>query len=483
MGDRALINASFGGRQSLLDGEAIQSAMGGVQLGSPAQVTSEAARMWLSGGGTENGANSVFQGESPTLNVGTVQHVIELEGEFTEVQLILANMASGDTQDYLGASMVAGTDLSDKAGNSLFSNPAEVKTFAFGQGANPIISVPARTSPNSQLRLSDWMPIAAKTRTDSATASAASKRSDGSLPFLLYVRLAVPIFQADGTTPRRSTYLNRTGSEWATGRGQLWASSDVGSAPILSGAWNAARVFSSENSGFQNYPILAGVRYKAKGKVMTIMAGGSSFTSGGSDDQKSHTGVQRGFQDASTAAQPVESVNYGMATNTADNAALGMQYALPFIKPTHVCWEYANPNSVGAWGSSQVNADAIEANLELRRQDVFTAAAAIGAVPFVINGTTRNTDATTSYFTAAQDGYRLAALGRLVGRGFAVADINAATQDGASPQRLKRTENGFPANETIDFLHPNTAGYVKWAVPVKATVLSLKAQYLGTVAA
>lgn len=34
MGDRALINRSFGGRQSLLDGETIQSAMGGTQLGT-----------------------------------------------------------------------------------------------------------------------------------------------------------------------------------------------------------------------------------------------------------------------------------------------------------------------------------------------------------------------------------------------------------------------------------------------------------------
>lgn len=440
--------------------------------------TYEASRFWLSGGGTTNSAGSIFQGESATLNVGTIQHVFELEGEFTEIQLILANQDSTDTQDYLGASMVAGTDMSDKFANSLFSDASQVKTFAFGQNGNPIITVPARVNQNNQLALSDWMPITAKQRTDSATASAASKRSDGSLPFLLYVRLAIPIFKSDGVTNRRATYINRTGADWATGRGQLWASSDVAAAPILTGAWNSAKTFSSSNEGFINYAILAGVRYKSKGKIMTVMAGGSSFTSGGSDNLKSHTGVQRGFQDASTAAAPVESVNYGMATNTADNASIGMIYALPIIKPTHVCWEYANPNSVGSWGSTQTSADGIESNLELRRQQVFTAAQNVGAVPFVVNGTPRNTDATTSYFTAAQDGYRLAALARLNGRGFAVADINAAVQDGTSPQRLKRTENGFAVDETGDFLHPNTAGYLKWATAVTPVINTLKTDFL-----
>jgi len=65
-----------------------------------------------------------------------------------------------------------------------------------------------------------------------------------------------------------------------------------------------------------------------------------------------------------------------------------------------------------------------------------------------------------------------------------VADINTATQDGTSPQRLKRTENGFAVNWTNDFLHSNGLGYRDgWAPPIRDATLALKAQYLGTAAA
>ncbi|MES3054901.1 hypothetical protein O6V14_04595 [Sphingomonas faeni] len=465
-------------------------------------VRNTATRFWLSGGGTTNNAISAFQGESSTLNIGTIHHCIEVEGKPTRVRLILANQDDVDTQDYLGASMVASpsmwnntTNQADMRQDTLFANPT---IFDFGQNGNAIISVPPRTNnqQNNNLRFSDWKPFVAVERTDGATAPAGSKRSDGSLPYLMYVRLAVPIFAVDGTTSRRITYFNRTGAEWATGRAQLWASSDVGSTAKLTGAWNSAKGFAASNEGFTNYAILAGVEYEYEGgKIITVMACGSSYTSGGSDDLQSHSGVQRGFWASSTKAQPVESINYGMATKPVLEARQAFDSAIAAgLKPTHLQWEYANPNSCGKWGSTEGASQSIENDLETARLAVFASAQNAGVVPFVINGTPRNDDTTagltttqraqTSNFTLTSDTFRLAALGRLNNRGFLVADINTPTQDGASPQRLKRTENGFAVNWTNDFIHSNGLGYRDgWAPPIRDTVLTLKAQYLGTTAA
>lgn len=57
MGDRALINQSYGGRQSLLDGEAIQSAMGGAQPGGGAPTPTATLRMVGTGGRSATGVN------------------------------------------------------------------------------------------------------------------------------------------------------------------------------------------------------------------------------------------------------------------------------------------------------------------------------------------------------------------------------------------------------------------------------------------
>ena len=351
-------------------------------------VRNTATRFWLSGGGTVNNAISAFQGESATLNIGTIQHCIEVEGKPTRVRLILVNQDDTDTQDYLGASMVASPSLDDKFQDALFASPT---IFDFGQNGNPIITVPPRTGgqQNNNIRFSDWKLFVAVERTDSATAPAGSKRSDGTLPYLMYVRLAVPIFAADGTTSRRITYHNRTGAEWATGRSQIWASSDVGTAPKLTGAWNSAKSFSASNEGFINYAILAGVEYEYEGgKIITVMACGSSYTSGGSDDLQSHSGVLRGFRAASTKAQPVESINYGMATKPVLEARQAFDSAIAAgLQPTHLEWEYANPNSCGKWGSTESAAQGIENDLETARLAVFASAQNAGVVPFVINGT------------------------------------------------------------------------------------------------
>jgi len=74
MGDRALINQSYGGRQSLLDGEAIQSAMGGAQGsgGTPTPTPAATFATQPSVSPSSGPSGTLFTATPGTVNNGTL---------------------------------------------------------------------------------------------------------------------------------------------------------------------------------------------------------------------------------------------------------------------------------------------------------------------------------------------------------------------------------------------------------------------------
>lgn len=437
------------------DGSTI-SLGGGLSI-IPPKATNIATRYWQTGSPNfHNALAAFFTGASTTNIYGHTNHFVELEGKYTDIRLIFANYSAVNQFTISGMCVASATDLSvDKKKDAL---------FAAGNTTLAPVVVPVRTGAHPAIAFSNWLSIAAVERTDSATAPAGSKRSDGSLPYVLAVRTAQLL--NDGTNMLDFTYMNRTGADWLTGRGQIWAAQSPAVASLnLTGAFGGGNAAGDQTSS-TGYPVLAGVQYKVGDTIMTEFITGSSLSAANNDALRG-LGYRCGLA-LSTKLKPIEIANFGMSSNASTNAQLGATYTIPLFTPTHVTHEFYNPNDIASGSMSQATFDNAVKTLTANRQKVFQAARAVGARPMQWDGIPRNATNTTSYYDAATDLIRLAGLANEATiPGYITVPLNAAMQDGAVPQRLKRVENGFALTETVDNLHLNGNGEV-----VKATTFT-----------
>lgn len=424
----------------------------------PPKPTNIATRYWQTGSPNFNASLAAFFSGASTTNIyGHSNHFIELEGKYTDIRLIFANYSTTNTFTISGMCVASAPELAvDKKKDSL---------FATGNTSLAAVVVPVRPGGQAHptIAFSNWLSLAAVERTDSATAPAASKRSDGTLPYVLAVRTAQLL--SDGASILDMTYMSRIGTDWLT-RGQIWAAQSPATASLnLTGAFTGTNAQYDQTSGI-GVPIIAGVQYKVGDTIMTEFITGSSL-SAANNDQLRGLGYRCGYA-LSTKLKPIEQANFGMSSNASTNAQLGATYTIPQFLPTHVTHELYNPNDIASGSMSQATFDTAANTLIANKQKVFQAARAVGARCMQWDGIPRNATNTTSYYDTATDIIRLKFLSdQALVPGAVTVPLNAAMQDGTNPQRLRRTDNGFPLTETVDNLHLNGNGEA-----VKATTFT-----------
>lgn len=170
MGDRALINQSYGGRQSLLDGEAIQASMGGIQRQSIPPV-SNVSRLRLLGA------------DAQASITGTVMMCVPAPAEYDAVQ-IMAFRSNANATDTVRVSVMAparfndGVNGLDSSGNPITPTPvtwpttqSQSPTGLVGSALNTLVAgaTPGANSPNTPNEaraFSNVIPLASVARTD-----------------------------------------------------------------------------------------------------------------------------------------------------------------------------------------------------------------------------------------------------------------------------------------------------------------------------
>jgi len=426
------------------------------------------------GGGSPNVFNgsTIYTGASFTRTQGLTSQAFEVEGEFEEVEFLISNQSNTTSLYIDGMNCTAGDGdfTGNKAQNTGFASAVPV-TFDGGSATVVLAARSSGTGGNSpNQKWSDKIRLSSVPRTDQLTAPAGTFRADGTLRPAIYCRVNHKL--NDGVSANyQVTGLDRSGAGWLTEGGLVYAGNadaltSANATTQMTAAWESilesgavARGFFGQNSGFRGYPVILGVRYTCRNRVMTVMYSGSSLTQSSSLSLRKNGGFSmRAALLESTAARPIETISYGMSSNTSTNAAIGALYGLGFFSPTHFVQELYNPNDIASGSLSVANMNAAFSTLRYNMLRVFNRVRELGGHCSFWNGYPRSTG-TSSYYTAGNDLLRLQFIAEEVARLYPVPYVNAndVVKDTSAPQRLQSASIGFNPYST-DGLHIIDAG-------------------------
>ncbi len=406
------------------------------------------SRIWTFTPLTGN-ASSVYLGspDPSTTLCGTNHNILELEGDYDQVQLIFGSFSSTDDLIIAGACAIAPSSLSDKVQDAAF---ATAQAFTFNGAAGVTIpKISGQAYPN--VVLTDPMNITSVARSDGGTKPLLGFRIKISLP--------------SGNT-NKITYFSKVGADWGTDGQVGWHASASGD------SLNSAFPRTPASSGFGATIACLGIRYLSRKRGMTIMWVGDSLTACASTSYttKKYGGYPINSAIAnSSLAHPIEFVNCGMSSQSAAQYQAAATYLMPLIYPTHVIEEFWSPNSI----SSPIIGSQIT-DIQAQQATVFANAALIGAVRCMWNGIPECTNAacTTSVYSASDDALRVSTLNAQALLGYPTLDLNTVIKTNTSPQLIQSTSNGYATNFSDDGLHPNQAADDQQLTPAATTFVS-----------
>lgn len=404
-------------------------------------------------------ANSVYLGspDPSTTLVGTNHNIIEMEGHFDQVQLILGNMSTVDDQVILGANAIAPNSIVDHVQDAAFAT-AQSFTFSGSSG----VTVPKRSGvAYPTVVFSDPMNISSVDRVDVV----------GARPLLGFrVLTSLP----SGNTTNVSYFL-KVGADWGIENPIGWHKSVSGN--VLSSALGVTPA----SSGVGCSTAVLGVRYLARNRSMTVMWIGDSLTAcaAGSYTDKKYGGFPLNSAIAnSSLSNPVEVINCGMSSQSATQYQQAATYLMPIVYPTHIVHEFLSPNTLSPGSIASGIATCVT-----EQATVFTNAATIGAVRSMWGGIPECTSAacTTSVYSAAEDLTRIAAMATQAALGYPYLNLNDVIRTNTAPQLIQSTSNGYATDFSADGLHPNQAADDQQLTPAATTfVASLLSSYLAS---
>ena len=356
-----------------------------------------------------------------------------LESAFDAIQLVFANPKTS------GTVLIGPVKVSTAATVGDGNNSAGTWTNVTFSGATTVTLPNATDANDPTLTLSDWIPISSLARSDVV----------GGLP-LLFARMFLPaattLFPINFNTGITSTgWSSKSDGRIRPCRKQ------VGDAITTPSAFTST----TETSGC---PIYA-VRYRARGRVVSVASFGDSIGAGASSGGGTLYGdghIYRACTALSTLSSPVQLQNMGWGGQTSAQILARAIRAIPVLKPDVAIYSAFTPND--GLPTAETNNAARQ-----RVAQFYSVCADYGVVPVILNGIPM--PASTPNVT--QDGFRkkynseLAAFSQTI-----IVDQNSAIGDGALPE-------GIISGKSGDGLHPNDAGYELMTVPVKNALLSI----------
>ncbi len=405
---------------------------------STAKYNSSGALGVKSLGGNSTVATRIFEGRMQTISspaVMTYQITCALAQHFDAVQLIFAN-TSGTLSPYITAvavSVVANTsDLNNSSGTWVAGTKEGQTTF-------PLEIANNNGGHRKGYTLTDWIPISSLARDDG-----------GSFPLLIARCLinnavaALPVYGDPG-----DDFTN-----WATKPdGRIWAARQQN----VSGVTTPTNFTSTINRSAS--PII-GVRYLARGKVITVMSNGDSIWDGRGTylgegfvmpttyTQTSQTATAIEYSTCSWAGDPQGTLYNGMgfANNGLDILENDE------LRPDILVFPCASPNDVT--GSPTLITAAMIMSFRQITERMINSCAEHGVIPIIGTWLPSNTSVKTYGST---DALRVAYNTEVLSwqsRGLLVADL--ATVISGAPDGT--TQIQMLAGTNSDGIHPNDTG-------------------------
>lgn len=356
-----------------------------------------------------------------------------LESSFDAVQIIFANNQTTGTISIGPVKVATSATVGD--GNNSAGTWANV-TFS---GASTVTLPNAASAADPTLTLSDWIPLSSIARSDIV----------GALP-LLFARAFVPVAT---TTFPISFNVGISSLGWATkSDGRIRpCRKQVGDQVTTPAGFNSV----VETSG----SVIYGVRYRARGRVVTVAVFGDSISAGSTSGGGTLYGdghIYRACKALSTQATPVQLANLGWGGQTSAQYVARAERILPILTPDIAFYSAFTPND-------GLPTAALNDAARQRVARFYAACAASGTVPVLLTGLPMP----ASTPNASQDGFRkaynaeISAFSQTV-----IADQGASIGDGALPE-------GFLAGTSGDNLHPNDAGWDVMTPSIKNALLSI----------
>lgn len=381
------------------------------------------------------GLRSLFaatQGLANDASGYTYSEAIALESHFDAIQIGIAN---------------------DRTTGTITCGPVKVSTPAvYGDGNNsagtwanvtfsgsPTVVLPNATdAADPTVTFSDWIPISSVARTDIA----------GGFP-LLFVRSLMPA----STTTFPVAFTGVTSTAWATkSDGRIWGSHrQIGDQVSTPSGFNVVTETSAH--------IVYAVRFRSRGKVVTVAGFGDSNMAGSNAGGATLYGdgfLTRAGAALSSATRPVSIGNFGWGGQTSAQFIKRAERLIPLIQPDIAVYTGFTPND-GTPSAASNN---------LARQNVarfIAVCQANNVVPVLVNGL----PSSGSGYTSPQDAFRKTYNAELAAYpGTLVVDVSTAVGDGAAPEN-------FRAGLSSDQVHGNDSANTLASVPLATAVASV----------
>jgi lysophospholipase L1-like esterase len=367
----------------------------------------------------------------------TAQVTMRVAAEYDAIQLILFNPCATNVIG-VKAAVSAGASLADpnnSAGtwvNVTWDSGSSTKTLPL-----------AAAAANPSLVLSDWIDL------------------EGTASRLLAVRVFIP---SAGNTEHQLHSLSIDVPGWASYANREWIQrSKVGDFVAAPAGFNSA-------SNDSTTPI-AGVRYMARGKVLsTVMFSDSIGHGTGSTlscDSYAHKGAVLAATESGAA---IEYANFGWSGQTTAQVYARLVAHMPSIAPHLVMYGGAFSPNDGVPTAASIAA--MKSRIARARQ----LCAANGASFAPVTGVPRNTSATASSYSAAEDDIRKglnASAVRVVDNYIDADLVLADTQQTGVAARFQMTATGWPQDFTpvADWIHPSEAGHIAVAPLARDVIL------------
>ncbi len=397
-------------------------------------------------------ANSIYLGspDPSTTLMGTNHNIMEVEGHWDGIQLILGCMSSSHDLDVQEIIAIAPNSIVDHVQDAAFAaTPYNFKV----NGATAFV-IPKRVTvayPNVVLTDVLWLPSV--DRVDVV----------GARP-LIGFRILQNF--PNGNT-QNITYITKTGADWGTDPQIGWHLSRSGD--YLRGTLPASPI----SSGISANMAVLGIRYLSRKRGMTVMWIGDSLTACQATSYTDKKGGGYPINSAianSSLSNPVEFCNIGMSSQSAAQYQAAGTYIMPIVYPTHIVEEFWSPNST----TPGVSLPSGITSCINEQATLFTNARAIGVTCCMWNGIPECTSGacTTSVYSASDDLLRIGALTTQGLLGYPVLNFNDAVRTNTAPQLIQSTSNGFASDFSADGLHPNQACDDQQLTPLATTFVA-----------